>query len=122
MRKAPERDRGDEHHDTGIGRYAAKLKITRMPPACPGDGYAPCYNNGPLRSSFPLTGGFAAGEWERGWGMGKVALDVATSVRLPRASRGHPPRLVRAKQATQETVEPCQFSPAELAAYGGSYS
>jgi hypothetical protein len=51
--------------------------------------------------------------------MRKVALCVAANVRLPRTSRGHPPRLVRAKQVTQETAEPCQFSPAERAAYGG---
>ena len=68
---------------------------------------------------FPLTGGEAAGEWEMGKGTREVALYVAANVRLPRASRGHPPRLVRAKQATPETAEPYQFPPAELVAYGG---
>ena len=65
-------------------------------------------------SHFPLTGGFAAGEWEMGKRMREVALHVAANVRLPRTSRGHPPRLVRVNQATQETAELCPFSPAEL--------
>ena len=93
-----------------------------MPPACPGDDYDCRYNNspyGPL-SHFPLTGGFAAGKWKMGKRMREVARYVAANVKLPRTSRGHPPRLVRAKQATQETAEPCQFLPAELVAYGAS--
>jgi hypothetical protein len=49
-----------------------------------------------------------------GMRMNEVALYVAANVRLPRASRGHPPRLVRVKQVTQETAVPCQFPPAEL--------
>ena len=70
-------------------------------------------------SPFPLTGGFAGGEWERESRTREAALNVATNVRLPRASRGHPPRLVRAKQAPQETAETCQLSPVELVVYGG---
>ena len=42
--------------------------------------------------------------------MREVALYVATNVRLPRASRGHPPRLVLAKPATASLVNSHQQS------------
>jgi hypothetical protein len=51
-----------------------------------------------------------------------VAPYLATNVNLPRTSRGHPPRLGHVKQATQKIAELCQFSLAELVAFGISNS
>ena len=42
--------------------------VHEFPHLRPRGGYDCCCNNGPLRSLFPLTGGFAAGEWEKGSG------------------------------------------------------
>ena len=79
-----------------------------MPPACPGDGYDYCYKKQPHTPPlFPVPGGFAAGDWEKG--KRKVALYVATSVRLPRASRGHPPHSEPAPAQPAPFLQHCKF-------------
>ena len=70
----------------------AKQRTTpRMPPACPGDGYVPCYRqSSEQRRERPrLVRGMLTFLAKSGRDGMHVIAALATSVRIPRASRGH---------------------------------
>ena len=60
-----------------------------MPTACPWDTYARCYTRTLLTPTTPFPSGGGAAAGERGGGLG-MSAGVATNVKLPRTSRGHP--------------------------------
>jgi hypothetical protein len=73
-----------------------------MPPACPGDGYARCYNTR-AQQLLPRSPAAAPPPLENGEEEDSMYPPLAANVKLPRTSRGHrrhKPRLLALRKVT----------------------